>query len=49
MLWRAPAAIAKDEPILSSERMLHKDYERSVQLGKKNLAVSLKGLGAKTN
>jgi hypothetical protein len=29
--------------------MLHKDYDRKSSIEKKNLAVSLKGLGAKTN
>jgi hypothetical protein len=26
MRWRGPAAIVNNKPILSSERMLHKDY-----------------------
>jgi hypothetical protein len=26
--WRGPAAIVNDRPILSSERMLHTDYDR---------------------
>jgi hypothetical protein len=41
----------KDKPILSSERMLHEDYDRkgSVAKKKKSLVVSLKGLGAKTD
>jgi hypothetical protein len=38
-----------DRPILSSERMLHKATIASVQLSKKLLVVSLKGLVAKTN
>jgi hypothetical protein len=37
------------DPILSSERMLYKDYNRRSSNEKKNLAVSLKMLGAKTN
>jgi hypothetical protein len=28
MRWRGPAAIVNDRPILSSERMLYKDYDR---------------------
>jgi hypothetical protein len=39
-----------DRHILSSDRMLYKDYDRRGSIEKKNvLAVSLKGLGAKTN
>jgi hypothetical protein len=50
MRWRGPAAIVNDRPILSSERMLYKDYDRRCSIEKKKyLAVSLKGLGAKTN
>jgi hypothetical protein len=38
-------------PILSSERMLHKDYDRkdSVERKKKTLVMSLRRIGAKTN
>jgi hypothetical protein len=36
-------------PILSSERMLHKDYESKYSVGKKLLVVGLKGINAKTN
>jgi hypothetical protein len=39
---------AGDKPIFSTERMLQRTITASVQL-KKILAVSLKGLGAKTN
>jgi hypothetical protein len=49
MGWRGPAAIANDRPIVSSEKMLFKDYDRRCSIEKKILAVSLKGLGAKTN
>jgi hypothetical protein len=49
MPWRRPAAIVNDRPILSSERMLYKDYDRRCLIEKKILAVSLKGIGAKTN
>jgi hypothetical protein len=44
-----PAAIVNDRPSLSSERMLYNDYDRRCSIEKKNLAVSLKELGAKTN
>jgi hypothetical protein len=47
--WRGPAATVNDRPILSSDRMLHKDYDRKCSIEEKKLAVSLKGLGAKTN
>jgi hypothetical protein len=40
-----PAAIVNDRSILSSKRMLPKDYDHKCSIGKKNLAVSLKGLG----
>jgi hypothetical protein len=43
-----PSAIVNDTPILSSEKMLHKDYCRKSSVEKK-LVVSLKGLDAKTN
>jgi hypothetical protein len=50
MLCRGPVATVNDRLILSSERMLYKDYDRRCSLeNKKILAVSLKGLGAKTN
>jgi hypothetical protein len=38
----------QDNPILLSERMLHKDYDRRVLIAK-NLVVVLKGLGSKIN
>jgi hypothetical protein len=43
------AAIVNDRSILSSERMLHKDYNCRSSVEKKILVVGLKGLGAKTN
>jgi hypothetical protein len=43
-----PSIFMRDKPIFSSERMLHKDYHRRIQL-KKILVVGLKGLDAKTN
>jgi hypothetical protein len=44
-----PSAIVNYRHILSLERMLHKDYGRKCSVEKKLLAVSLKGLVAKTN
>jgi hypothetical protein len=35
--------------ISSLTRMLHEDYDRRCSVGKKSLAVSVKGLGTKTN
>jgi hypothetical protein len=49
MRWRGPAAIINDRPILSSERMLGKNYDRKYSVEKKILAVSFKEPGAKTN
>jgi hypothetical protein len=49
MRWRGPAANVNDRPILSSERMFYKDYDRRCSIEKNILAVSLKGLGAKMN
>jgi hypothetical protein len=39
----------RDKPVLSSERMLHKDYDRKGSVTKKIWVVILKGLGVKTN
>jgi hypothetical protein len=40
----------RDKPTLSSERMLHKDYDSKGSVAKiKTLAMSLKRLGAKVN
>jgi hypothetical protein len=50
MHWQGPAAIVNDRSILSSEGMLYKDYGRRCSIDEETiLAVSLKGLGAKTN
>jgi hypothetical protein len=49
MHWQGPAAIVNDRPILLSEMMLHKDYDRNCSVEKKNLAISFKELGAKMN
>jgi hypothetical protein len=40
----------RDKPILSSEKILHKDYDRKGSVAKKkSLVVILKDLGAKTD
>jgi hypothetical protein len=39
----------RDKSTSSSERMLHKDYDRKGSVEKKSLVVGLKGLDAKTN
>jgi hypothetical protein len=49
LCWRGPAAIVKYRPILSSQRMLRKDYENKYLVGENMLVVSLKGFVAKTN
>jgi hypothetical protein len=41
--------IQRGKPIVLSERILHKDYDRKGSIGKQTLAVSLKLLGAKAN
>jgi hypothetical protein len=37
MRWWGPAAIINDKPILSSERMLHKDYDCRCSIEKKKI------------
>jgi hypothetical protein len=49
MRWLEPAAIMNNRHVFSSERMLYKENYRRCSFEKKVLAVSLKGLGAKTN
>jgi hypothetical protein len=44
-----PSIFIRDKATSSSERMLHKDMTARVQLKEKSVAVSLMGLGAKTN
>jgi hypothetical protein len=44
-----PEAVVTDRPTLSSERLLHKDYNRRGSVDKKSLVVSLKEFFAKTN
>jgi hypothetical protein len=39
----------RENPIISSERMLHKDYDFKDSVEKKIVVLSLKGLGAKMN
>jgi hypothetical protein len=47
--WHRPSLFIRDKPILSSERMLNKDYDRKGSVAKTSLVVSLKGHGVKTN
>jgi hypothetical protein len=49
MRWQGPAAIVHDKSTLLSEGMLPKDYDRRCSIEKNILAMSLKGLGTKTN
>jgi hypothetical protein len=44
-----PILFIRDKPILSSERMLHKDYDRKGSVEKKTLFMSLKGHDSKKN
>jgi hypothetical protein len=44
-----PSIFIRDKHILSSERVLHKGYYHKCSLEKYILAVSLKGLGIKTD
>jgi hypothetical protein len=44
-----PSIFIRDNPILSSERILHKDYYRKSSVGKQISGRDLKGPGAKTN
>jgi hypothetical protein len=41
--------MVNDRPMLSSERMLHKDYASKYSVEKKILVMSVKGLVAKIN
>jgi hypothetical protein len=38
--WRGPATVVNDRPILPSEKMLHKDYNRKCSVGEILLIVS---------
>jgi hypothetical protein len=44
-----PSIFIRDKSIISSERLLYKEYTARVQLGKKSVVVCLKVLDAKTN
>jgi hypothetical protein len=48
---QGPVLFIRDNSILSSERMFHKDCDRKglVATKQKTLVASLQGLGAKTN
>jgi hypothetical protein len=49
-LTKAKPIHIRRNPILSSERLLHKDYDRKGSVGKEtSLVVSFKELGDKTN
>jgi hypothetical protein len=47
--WQRPSIFIRDKPIISSERMLHKDYDLKGWVAKENLWSNLKWLGAKMN
>jgi hypothetical protein len=47
--WRGPAAIINDRSILSSERMLHKDYKRRCSVENKIIGRESQGIVAKSN
>jgi hypothetical protein len=47
--WAGEGHQQKRQTVLSSERMLHKDYNRKCSGQKKILVVGLKGFGTKTN
>jgi hypothetical protein len=44
-----PSIFIRDRPIFSSERMLHKDYDRKGSVAKKKLWSRASRLGAKMN
>jgi hypothetical protein len=49
-IYEKSSIFIRDNPIFSSERMLHKDYYRKSSVGEKiSSVVSLKGPSAKTN
>jgi hypothetical protein len=49
MRWQGSAAVVNYRSTLSSERMLHKEYDCKCSIEKNSLAASLNGLGAKMN
>jgi hypothetical protein len=44
-----PSVFIRDKPIFSSERTLHKDYNRKGSVEEKSVVVDLKRPDAKTN
>jgi hypothetical protein len=50
-LGERPSTLIRDNPIISSEKILHKDYYRKGSDEKKNISLvtSLEGLYTKTN
>jgi hypothetical protein len=47
---KRPSTFIRDKPILSPERIFHKDYDGKGSVAKKkSLIVILKGLDSKTN
>jgi hypothetical protein len=44
-----PSILIRENPILSSERLLPKDYDRKGLVAKKSPVVSLERLGTKMN
>jgi hypothetical protein len=44
-----PKSRVSDKPVLSSERMSLKDYDRKGSVEKNTLVVNLKGVGTETN
>jgi hypothetical protein len=47
MPWRGPVAIVNDKPILSSERMLYKDYNRRCSIERKESGRESQGAQSK--
>jgi hypothetical protein len=47
--WKGPSIFVREKSIISSKRMLYKDYDCKGLVKEKSLVVGLKGLGAKTN
>jgi hypothetical protein len=47
--WRKAKHIHKRQTLFSSERMLHKAYDRKSSVEKETVVVTLEGLGAKMN
>jgi hypothetical protein len=47
--WQRGSLFIGDKSVLSSERMLHKDYDSKGSVAKKSMVVNLKGLNTKMN